>query len=249
MRPLAGQLQPLAGQLQPLAERVRPLVLAGEQTLPVIEALAPLFPGGALRRGITIGVQGTGATTLGFCLVAAATRQGGWAAFVGGSSVGWMAATEVGVALERVAVLLPGPAEWASTVAALIGAFDVVVLAGGALAGGGLAGGGLAVRAGDARRLMARARERGSVLIALHTEWPERPDLSLTAASGEWEGLGTGHGYLRERRLVLSTTGRRDLSRPQELTLAFGAASSTRVECRNSEHDSFSYPYARRLVP
>jgi hypothetical protein len=48
---------------------------------------------------------------------------------VGVADVNLATAAEVGVALERVAVIQPSPAQWAATIAAVVGAFDIVVLA------------------------------------------------------------------------------------------------------------------------
>ena len=68
------------------------------------------------------------------------------------------------------------------------------------------------VRSVDARRLVARAREQGTVLVVLEPAgmrcWPEGPDLRLSVASTTWDGLGTGHGYLQSRRLEVVVTAR-----------------------------------------
>jgi hypothetical protein len=50
-------------------------------------------------------------------------------------------------------------------------------------------------RTGDARRLLARARERGAVLVAMGP-WPAEATLRLRAAGAEWRGLGSGEGVL-----------------------------------------------------
>jgi hypothetical protein len=104
-------------------------------------------------------------------------------------------------------------------VAATLGAFDLVVV-----------GVGPRVRAADVRRLGARARERGTVIVAVHgpdrrCSWPDVPDLTLTAARSRWAGLGAGHGYLRTRTLDVVAEGRRGFSRPRqtELVLPLGA--------------------------
>jgi len=55
-------------RLQVVADRSRPVTLARDQTLPLIEPLATMFPEGRLRRGITVAVRGPGSTTLGFAL-------------------------------------------------------------------------------------------------------------------------------------------------------------------------------------
>ncbi|MEO8692130.1 MAG: hypothetical protein ABI658_01360 [Acidimicrobiales bacterium] len=191
-------------RLQVVADRSRPVTLARDQTLPLVEALATMFPDGRLRRGITVAVRGPGSTTLAFALAASASSAGSWVAMVGVADANLATAAELGVALERVAVMHPLPAQWSATVAAVIGAFDIVVLAPCHR-----------VSAGDARRLMARARERGSVLITLRA-WPERVDAELSISTLRWQGLGQGHGHLRERVARVEMTGRRELARPRK---------------------------------
>ena len=66
----------------------------------------------------------------------------------------------------------------------------------------------------DARRMAARLRERGSVLIHIGDRWPVGADVQLDIATGEWEGLGDGHGVLRSRRLDIQGGGRGSASRP-----------------------------------
>ena len=195
-------------RLQVVADRSRPVTLARDQTLPLIEPLATMFPDGRLRRGITVAVRGPGSTTLGFALAASASSAGSWVAMVGVADANLATAAELGVALERVAVMHPLPAQWSATVAAVIGAFDIVVLAPCHR-----------VSAGDARRLMARARERGSVLITLlrvPRAWPERVDAELSISTLRWQGLGQGHGNLRARVARVDMTGRRELARPRQ---------------------------------
>lgn len=155
-----------------------------------------------------------GGVSLALALVASATA-GGWAAAVGLPSLGLLAAAELGVRLERLA-LVPRPGErWAAVAAALLDGVDLLLL--------GLPG---RVRAADARRLAARARERGVVLVALAADerspapaWPEPPDLRLSVSGAEWGGLGVGHGRLRSRRLEVIASGRRAASRPRCCTL------------------------------
>ena len=195
-------------RLQVVADRSRPVTLARDQTLPLIEPVATMFPEGRLRRGPTVAVRGPGSTTLGFALAASASSAGSWMAMVGVADANLATAAELGVALERVAVMHPLPAQWSATVAAVIGAFDIVVLAPCHR-----------VSAGDARRLMARARERGSVLITLTRTaraWPERVDAELSISTLRWQGLGQGHGNLRARVARVDMTGRRELARPRQ---------------------------------
>lgn len=199
-------------RLAVVADRVRPVVLAREHTLPLAASLVGLFPEGVLRRGITITVDGSGAASLAFALAAAPVHSGSWVAFVDLPELNLAAAVEAGVTLERVACICSGD-QWAATVAALLGAFDLVMV-----------GMGRRVRATDVRQLGARARERGSVLVALrgacgNAVWPDAPDLNLCAAGSQWSGLGTGHGHLRTRVLTVRAEGRRSFSRPRQAEL------------------------------
>src|SRR5205807_5430750 len=96
-----------------------------------------------------------GSTSLALALAAGPSSAGSWCAAVGAPSLGLMAAAELGVDLARFPlVAAPPPAEWPTVVAALLDAIDVV-----------LAWPPPYLRAGHARRLMARARERGAVLM------------------------------------------------------------------------------------
>lgn len=200
-----------------VAERTRPVVLARTRLLPVLPPFAPLLPDGGLPRGITVTVGGAGATSLALALAAASTAAGSWVALVGLPGAGLAAAAELGVALERVAVIdAPEPDQWASVVAALLGAFDLVLVSPGHR-----------VSAGAVRRLAARARERGSVLMPVAGPagrlapgaWPEAPELRLGSVAARWDGLAQGHGHLRSRRLTVEATGRRGLSRPRRVEL------------------------------
>lgn len=196
--------------LAQVAEHVRPVTLAREQRLPVLGPLQPLLPEGGLRRGAVIGVEGAGATSLLLALLAGPSRAGSWMALVGLPQVGLAAAAELGVVLDQVAVVADPPAAGqAATAAALIDAFDLVVLAPGA------------VRPQHARRLASRARERGAVLVLARgsTQWGEGPDVCLRVTDQQWQGLDRGHGLLRARRITVEATGRRDASRPRHASL------------------------------
>ncbi|MEY2423815.1 MAG: hypothetical protein QOI95_3882 [Acidimicrobiaceae bacterium] len=208
-------------QLHEVAARARPVALAREHVLPVLEPLRPLFPEG-LRRGSTVAVGDS--TSLALAVLAGPSGQGSWAAAVGVSNLGLAAAAELGVALDRLVVVADptaGPraseassgAVWASVVAALVDALDVVLLRSRRRVSGG-----------DARRLIARARERGSVLIVLGDSWPEAPDVRLSVVRSEWEGIGDGYGHLHARRTVVEASGRRGASRVKQIELWLPAA-------------------------
>jgi hypothetical protein len=202
-------------ELGRLADRVRPTTLAGERVLPIAEPLRPLLPAG-LVRGTSVQVsgarEGLGSTSLALALLAGPSAAGSWAAVVGVPSLGLPAAAGFGVDLGRlVLVAPPAVGEWATVVAALLDAFEVVLArppAGGA-------------RHADARRLAARARERGSVLVRLGSPqaWPQAADVSLTVVATAWEGLGRGHGHLRARRVTVAAGGRRGADRPRRADL------------------------------
>jgi len=172
--------------------------------LPALPALEPLLPHGALRRGSTVSVAGS--TSLLFAVLAGPSLAGSWCAVVGLPALGLVAAAETGVALERLA-LVPAPGrDWPSVVAALLDALDVVVVAPQGR-----------VRDGDARRLAARARQRGSVLVPFGVPaggW-EGADLRLSVQDGEWDGLGEGHGHLQARRALVRCDGRGSAARPR----------------------------------
>ncbi len=201
-RPLA----PLA-PLEELAGHARPVAMAGERLLPVLEPLAPLLPGGGLRRGTVVGISAS--TSLALALLAGASAAGSWCGAVGLPSLGVVAAAELGVALERFPlVAAPGNAdEWAWAVAALLDAVDVV-----------LARPPGRVGAAAARRLAARARERSTVLV-VSGAWPEALDVRLEVESAAWEGVGDGYGRLRARRVEVVAGGRGAASCQRRATL------------------------------
>ncbi|HET9612116.1 MAG TPA: hypothetical protein VFP06_21055 [Acidimicrobiales bacterium] len=191
-----------------LAERVRPTDLARDRRLPVLPAFEALLPAGGLRRGTTVAVGArpgvAGATSLAVALAAGASQAGSWIAAVGLGSLGLAAAAELGVSLERL-VMVADPGRdregWASVVAALVDGFDVVLVAAG-------------LRAGDARRLVARVRERGAVLVAVGGDLPgQRSPLQLTVRSSTWQGLGEGWGHLQGRRVAVEVGGRGEAAR------------------------------------
>jgi hypothetical protein len=223
-RPLAREGR--GDEVAALAGRVRPTDLARDRRLPVVPALDGLLPAAGLRRGTTAAVDArpgvAGATSLALALAAGASQAGSWVAAVGLGSLGLVAAAEMGVAFERLVVIADpggGRAGWASVVAALADGFDVVLVAAGGGAAGGAAGGGR-LRPADARRLVARVRERGAVLVAVGGDLPERSHVRLSVEAGAWEGLEpTGLGRLSARRAVVVAGGRGEASRPRRAHL------------------------------
>ncbi len=198
--------------------RIAPVTLAGQRIVPVPDVLSPLFPWGGLPRGLDLAVRGPGAWSLALSLWGGALGPEGWLAVVGVPDLNLVAAADLGIRLDRVLVVeTPGSGQWATVVAALLEAVDIVAVAPTARVG-----------RRDARRLIARARERESILFHLDgaKHWPEAPDLVLTTRPDPgvstdpmgvpvWQGMGLGHGYLRSRVLAVESTGRRAHGRPR----------------------------------
>lgn len=192
--------------LRALVERTRPVSTAEQRVLPVLSVLEDLLPDRGLRRGSLVQIGGVqGATSLALAVAAGPTRAGSWVACVGVGGLGWSAAAEAGVDLERLVVLHTAPSSWAAVVAALVDAFDVV-----------LCGPDHVPSTTEARRLRARARERGAVLVALEQgsassatrrAWPAA-DVGLQVVAGRWQGLGQGWGHLRSRVVTVEVGGR-----------------------------------------
>ena len=180
--------------------------MAAERQLPVLPALEALFPGGGLRRGSVVAVS-RGAS-LALALAAGPSAAGSWTAAVGLPDLGVLAAAELGIAVERL-VLVPRPDEqWATVVAALLDGIEVV-----------LAQPPAHLRAGHARRLASRARERGGVLVAVGGAWPEGADVRLTALTVGADGLGRGDGRLAARQVEVIASGRGAAARERRLRL------------------------------
>jgi hypothetical protein len=144
-------------------------------------------------------------------LLAEASRTGAWCAVVGVPALGAVAAAELGIALERLALVpYPGP-EWAAVVAALVDGVDVVVAAPPG-----------PVASPVANRLAARARQRGCVLVP-YGRWAGA-DVTIESVRGVWEGLGQGRGRLRCREVTISARGRGAAARPKEIRVWLPAA-------------------------
>ena len=206
-------------RLRLVADRVAPLALAHQRTLPLLPAVSDLFVGGSLQRGLTVAVNGIGATSMALVLAAGPSQAGSWTALVGTEELGLAAVAEAGIALERLLVVGPVDASTnAGVVAALIGAVDVV-----------LVGSGLRFRPADLRRLSARLRESGSVLIQIGSSRigssqigsSKGPgvDVGIRVMTSQWSGLGDGHGLLRSRKVEVQTQGRGAATRARAVSL------------------------------
>jgi hypothetical protein len=182
----------------------RPDAPGGRPPFPVLEPLAPLLPGGGLRRGSVVSVQGSAALLL--ALLAAATAQDTWAAVIGVGDLGVLAAAEVGVMVQRLALIpRPGP-DPAPVAAVLLDGMGLV-----ALADVGQ------MPSGVRRSLAARARQRGSVLLPFG-RWPGA-DIELNCHAEAWYGTEAGHGRLRYREVMVHAVGRGAAAQPRTARL------------------------------
>lgn len=166
---------------------------AGERAWPLTEPWSELLPSG-LPRGRVVSVESS--TSLLLALAGQASEQGAWTAVVGMPAFGAVAAARRGVELSRLA-LIPHPGAQAAEVIGLcLEGVDVV-----------LAGPRLALSDADRRRVAARARERGALILAV-APWAGA-DVALTVERVRWAGLGAGEGRLREREATVAVGGRR----------------------------------------
>ena len=195
--------------LREVAGRARPLTLARDRCLPVLPALAALLPEAGLRRGSTVAVTGLGHARpgpAGRALGRGVVGRGRWAC----PSLGLEAAAELGVALERLALVpAPGDRAWprwwppCSTPSTSCSPR----------------------RRPGARRARPPPHRPGprarGVLVVLGSRGlgAEPVDLQLTVTGGRWEGLGRGHGQLRARQVEVVARGRRAAARERRARL------------------------------
>lgn len=181
-------LAKLRAQLATAEARVRP------GGYPVAPELAGLLPDHSLRPGAAYCLGSAGALLL--AMLAAPSAEGHWCGVVGVPEFGTEAAQLSGVNLDRL-VLVPAPGEaWLAVVAALAEVLPVL-----AVRPPGR------VREADAARLGSRLRDRGSVLL-VHGDWL-RAEARLELTDPRWEGLGSGHGHLRSREVLVRGFSRR----------------------------------------
>jgi hypothetical protein len=197
-------------RLMPKSAGLASSVLAGERLLPVSDALQQVLPARGLQRGSTVLVQPAGAsgsTTFALEMLAGISMGGYWCAVAGAPELGIVAASERGIELERL-LLVPdfgGPDRWLQVVAMLFDAVDAVMIVPPA-----------GVRPSEARKLSARAKDRGSLFLVLdrRRSWAGPSDLRCSVTSSAWAGLSRGYGLLRERHYEVEVSGRGAAARP-----------------------------------
>jgi hypothetical protein len=198
-----------ASELHALLSRRSTGELAGDRLVPLLPAVAEVLGVRGLQRGSTVVLDGSsfsGATALLLALVAQATDAGMWAGLFGLSNLGFLAAAELGVCLERVVLVPEVAGRTAMFLATLFEGCDVVCAA-------------LSrpLSAVDGRRLVARARERRGVLVVLECSpshgasrrrFPGEGDLSISVTGGRFVGLAE-EGRIRSRLVEVEVRRRR----------------------------------------
>ena len=196
------------------AQRVSARAEAGFGPVPVAPALASLLPSSGLERGGVYACAGDAPMSLLFSLVATATSVGSWLAFVDVPRVGLMAAHEYGVALQRIMCVSTGghTQSYAQVVGALVDGIDLVVVSSPTCS------------SAEARRIVARAKASGSVLIILGRAGQFSPDVVLSSSTTEWHF----HMHASSRTMSVQAHGRRVYNQRAltvQLPAANGAAS------------------------
>ena len=196
--------------LTALGDRMAPVSMALERTLPTPVDCADLFAEGALVRGRTLSSTGPAATTVMLRLVAAAVEAGGWMAVIDVPTRGLDAASELGIALERVVAIDTRRADagerggdvdagvWADVVAAAADGFEVLVTRVPA-----------DVRASTLRKVVTRLQQRGVVMMVVGDPGPLACDGVIDTGCQVWTGVGAGWGRLERRAVEVTATGRR----------------------------------------
>jgi hypothetical protein len=191
---------PRPARVEELQARIRGMQATrlDSKAVPTHPALAKVLPGGTLREGTVVQVEGS--TTLLMALLAGPSASGRWVAVAGMPEFGVEAAARFGIALERL-VLVPDPGRhWLTVVAALADVIPVV-----AVRPVGR------VSPAETSRLQARLRQRGTTMLVAG-DWPGS-DARLGIETSRWKGLERGHGHLAEREVVVSAAGRGEFVR------------------------------------
>ncbi|MFE2407065.1 hypothetical protein ACFXDE_01840 [Kitasatospora sp. NPDC059408] len=177
---------------------------AQADTLPVLEPLRPLLPGG-LAKGTITEIPDMSLLLATAAGPATADRYA-WTSIVGLGDLGLAAAADYGIDLRRLVVVdEPGP-HLPEVLAALAPATPVIIAG---------SPDRLPPRAMD--RLAAHLRRAGTILVT-PGPWPGA-QLRLEVTSGRWEGLGDGHGQLTRRQVEVRVTGRGPAAQPRTVQL------------------------------
>lgn len=169
------------------AEVVTPL--APPEPAPLVD----LLPDGVLPAGAVVSVLGPGPLQGSASLTAwllGATQHDRPVAVVGWPELGLVALSEAGVDLGRLYAVPDVGGQGAALMGALVDGFEIVV-----------AGPALQLTPSDRRRLLARARHRGTAVLSARP-W-EGAALTLEVARASWGGPARGDYWLRDVRLTV----------------------------------------------
>lgn len=174
--------------------------------IPVAPELAALFPSGGLERGHVYGCRGDAWLSLMYVLIAQSTQEGSWVSMINLDFVAMMSAQEQGVALQRVlCVDAKGDAAvWTHVVGACVDGVDIVVVYR------------PQCRTSDVRRIEARLKAHGSILIVVGDPGAFSPAVVLTGHTTHWD-FST---YAMSRSVQVTASGRR-MYGSQQCTLIF----------------------------
>ncbi len=141
----------------------------------------------------TGGAYAVDSPSLAMALMAGPSQAGEWTAVVGAPDFGLEAAAHFGLDLDRT-VVVPRPGEhWLSVAAGLVEVASVVLIRPPVVP-----------TEQQAMRLLARLRQKDAALICWGS-WP-RCEATLSIAESSWLGLGSGHGHLSGRQVVVTLT-------------------------------------------
>lgn len=165
--------------------------------VPLADQLSSLLPERGLVRGHQYQITGDASLSLMYALAARATDTGSWLAMVNMPRAGMTAAREHGIAMHRVLnVSTPANASsavWSAVVGALVDGVDLVAVS--------------QVRCSphDARRLAARVRASGAVLLMVGPHGACVPDGRFSVSTTRWNF----DAHLRSREARIIYVGRR----------------------------------------
>lgn len=159
--------------------------------LPTVPALARILPGGGLQSGGSYAVRNS--TTLAMALLAGPSATGAWCSIIGMPDFSVEAAQGLGINLERLILVPDTGTQWLTVTAALVDVVSII-----------LTRSPEHLAPTEWSRLKARLRQRGAALITLGN-W-KQSDSTLGVAESAWEGLGSGTGHLRARRMKITAT-------------------------------------------
>lgn len=172
--------------------------------LPTVPVLAGILPSGGLQAGAAYSV--TNSTTLAMALLAGPSGAGAWCSVIGMPAFSVEAAAGFGIALDKL-VLVPHPGDqWLTVTAAMVDVVSIVLTCAPQH-----------VAPSDASRLMARLRQRGAALVTMGP-WPHS-EATLSVTGSNWQGLGSGTGHLRSRRMRITARASTGRSRTADLWL------------------------------